>query len=252
MHRAIAPAVLADMRGRLVAVEQRTTAALAVSLPLSSVLRLPCRRSYVRMQSTRPPKTLNSSATFDIDFSLPPPPAPPTIAPTRPPVGIPAETAPSPTSDNSDGAFLDGDDLDSSIAGGDPFGGAARPRDELLAGSKPPPPTQAPDVESSTQGIDSLLSQHRSTQDALTSELADMASQLRQNAHHFNTLLEKDKAVMEDAKDKLDGNLTRMQKEGGRLGKYAKRARGTTCYTILAITMVAVAWTVMFVVIRIT
>lgn len=90
------------------------------------------------------------------------------------------------------------------------------------------------------------------TQEELSAQLAQMATQLKMNSLHFTEALARDRAVMEGAEEKLEGNLTRMQAERGRL-KITGAKRGSTTWIVLfAIFAVAVAWVVMFLIIRIT
>lgn len=57
---------------------------------------------------------------------------------------------------------------------------------------------------------------------------------------------------MENAKEKLEGNLGRMQKEGGRLGGYEKKSRGTTWIVMGMVAVVAVGWTLTFLLIKVS
>lgn len=97
-----------------------------------------------------------------------------------------------------------------------------------------------------------LLTHHKATQEDLTTSLSSMAHQLKLNSLHFSDLLAKDREVMEGAQGKLEGNLESMTKERGRLGGYARKSGGTTCWTIGVVAMVAMAWFFMFLLIRIT
>lgn len=226
------------MQNRLRKAEERVKVALGVSPG-------PARRPTPLKgctQDTHPPASA-AAATTGFRFSAPAPPAFP------PPTSLPSSSPPAPA------ALIPLSEEESSLLSrADPFPEGARPRthpedgDEVFPKPRlPPPPPKA-----QTDNVEKVLSSQRNTQEELTSELSTMASQLRKNAEHFGTLLAKDRAVIESAADSLDGNLGRMQKEGGRLGKYSARARGTTCWTILAVAMVGVAWTVMFIIIRVT
>lgn len=57
---------------------------------------------------------------------------------------------------------------------------------------------------------------------------------------------------MLSAQDKLDGNLVRMKKEGGRLGSYEKKGRGMVWITIGLVGAVAAMWVGTFLLIRVT
>lgn len=104
----------------------------------------------------------------------------------------------------------------------------------------------------SEKNNESLLSYHRSVQDELSSDLADMATQLKLNATHFSGIIEKDKALLDNAKMQLESNLTGMQRESGRLTELRSRSRGTTCFVISSVLMVTIAWVFMFLIIRVT
>lgn len=90
------------------------------------------------------------------------------------------------------------------------------------------------------------------TQEELSLQLAQMASQLKLNALHFTEALAKDKAVMEGAEEKLEGNLTRLKGERSRLKEHSGKSSGTTWMVLGAILVVCIAWVLMFLVIRIT
>ena len=57
---------------------------------------------------------------------------------------------------------------------------------------------------------------------------------------------------MEDAQEKLGGNLGVMQKEGGRLEGYKRKAGGTTCFVIAAVGGVAISWIMVFLLIKVS
>lgn len=97
-----------------------------------------------------------------------------------------------------------------------------------------------------------ILQHHRSIQDALTADLQRMASQLKQNSLYFSENLQKDKGLLTTVEDSMGSGLTGMQKERTRLGAYKKKGGWTTCYVVMAVAGVAVAWFFMFALIRIT
>jgi len=90
------------------------------------------------------------------------------------------------------------------------------------------------------------------TQEELSLQLAQMATQLKLNAVHFTESLAKDRAVMEGAEEKLEGNLTRLKTERSRLRIYSGKSGSTTWLVLGAIVVVVGAWVLMFLVIRIT
>ena len=97
-----------------------------------------------------------------------------------------------------------------------------------------------------------FLSTSLKTQEEMSNQLADMAKQLKMNSLHFAETLARDRAVMEGAGEKLQGNLTRMQTERGRLKVHSLKSGSTTWIVMGAIITVIVAWIVMFLIIRIT
>ncbi|ORY89617.1 hypothetical protein BCR35DRAFT_300000 [Leucosporidium creatinivorum] len=112
-------------------------------------------------------------------------------------------------------------------------------RNELLSGV----PTATPS---------DLLSHHHSLQSSLMDNLTSLSTQLKTNSQTFASNLEKDKAVMADAKDKLEGNYEKMKQQQVRLKEQKGRSRGTLCWTIVVVSGVAIAWVVMFFLIKVT
>ena len=108
----------------------------------------------------------------------------------------------------------------------------------------------APEVPG-TQTATTLLSHHRSEQEQLTNELAEMASRLKDNSLAFASLLENDKVAMESAEGKLERNLGGMTKQRERLKGYTKKGGVTMWFTIGAVLAVTSAWFVMFGLMRI-
>ena len=90
------------------------------------------------------------------------------------------------------------------------------------------------------------------TQEELSLQLAQMATQLKLNALHFTESLAKERAVMEGAEEKLEANLTRLKGERGRLKEHSSKSSSTTWLVLGAILVVVIAWIFMFLVIRIT
>ncbi|KAK4054091.1 hypothetical protein OIV83_001116 [Microbotryomycetes sp. JL201] len=97
-----------------------------------------------------------------------------------------------------------------------------------------------------------LLSHHHDMQNSLMSSLTQLSGQLKTSSLAFQDNLEKDKQVMKDAQTKLERNHDKVVKQGSRLGVVKKKARGTTCWTIMAVTVVLFAWVVMFFLIKVT
>lgn len=112
-------------------------------------------------------------------------------------------------------------------------------RNELLSGV----PTATPS---------DLLSHHHSLQSSLMDNLTSLSTQLKTNSQTLASNLEKDKAVMADAKEKLEGNYEKMKAQQVRLKEQKGRSRGTLCWTIVVVSGVAIAWVVMFFLIKVT
>jgi hypothetical protein len=79
-----------------------------------------------------------------------------------------------------------------------------------------------------------------------------MAGQLRRNAEHFSGALVADQAVLGAAEEKVGANLDVMKRERVRLRDHRGKALGTTCLTLSSVLVVAIAFLVMFFVIRFT
>jgi hypothetical protein len=78
-----------------------------------------------------------------------------------------------------------------------------------------------------------------------------MASRLKMNSLEFSQLLEKDKGLIENAEEQLDGNLSGMIKERDRLKAYKKKGGVTTWFVIGSVFAVLIAWLFMFALMRI-
>ncbi|KDR67789.1 hypothetical protein GALMADRAFT_1061786 [Galerina marginata CBS 339.88] len=93
---------------------------------------------------------------------------------------------------------------------------------------------------------------HGSTalQEELSSQLEVMAQQLKRNALHFSSSLEKDKAVVEGAQGKLEGNYDVMQKERLRLRDHRGKSSSTTWMVFGIIVLVLLLFMLMVAVIR--
>ncbi|MCO5565695.1 hypothetical protein L7F22_019369 [Adiantum nelumboides] len=96
------------------------------------------------------------------------------------------------------------------------------------------------------------LQSERSVQDSLSGELLRMAGILKANSIKFADALERDRKILEQADEKLQGNLTLMTRTRGKLGDYSRKARGMGWITLSAVAMVCSSWVVMFLLIRLT
>lgn len=134
---------------------------------------------------------------------------------------------------------------------------SAAAREALLRSNKAAADSTAPPtaVSSSTAPAGNgsvLLDHHHALQEELISSLASMSGQLKTNALGFGDKLEKDKEVMEEAKQKLEENHEGMVKQAERLKGYSGKQKGTTCWTIAVVAGVAVAWVGVFMLIKVT
>ena len=97
------------------------------------------------------------------------------------------------------------------------------------------------------------LLQHRTAlQEELSSQLAQMAGQLRRNAEHFSTALAADQAVLSNAEEKIGANFDVMKQERVRLRDHRSRSLGTTCLTITSVLVVSIAFVIMLFIFRLT
>lgn len=129
--------------------------------------------------------------------------------------------------------------------------------DEYSRGPAPASParrTPSPLSPNASTGrtSDTLLQHHRQTQESLSSDLLSMAGRLKANSLAFAGALERDKGVMEDAKEKLAGNLDGMTNQRARLKDVVQRAKGMGWLTLGSILVVIVSWVGLFIVIRLT
>ncbi|KAJ1897714.1 hypothetical protein LPJ66_003205 [Kickxella alabastrina] len=106
-------------------------------------------------------------------------------------------------------------------------------------------------VPDSVEGVERLLKSQRATQDDLSSDLVKMASILKKNTLAFGDLIEKDKAVVDEASEILGGNVTHMNAHGSRLDKYRKRSWGTTGMTWMMVLVVVSVFFIMVMFMRI-
>lgn len=77
-----------------------------------------------------------------------------------------------------------------------------------------------------------------------------MAAQLKRNVQHFSVSLEKDKDVIEETQDKIDGNFSLMLKERIQLRDFRTRSKGSTWMVIGVVVIVLALFVVMVGVIR--
>lgn len=117
-----------------------------------------------------------------------------------------------------------------------------------------PPKIQVSPLVSTTDAAPSqpLLQHSTAVQEELSTQLAQMAGQLRRNAEHFSKALAADQAVLRDAEEKVGTNYDVMKRERLRLRDHRGKSIGTTCLTITSILVVTVAFVVMLFILRFT
>ncbi|KAI0829779.1 hypothetical protein BC628DRAFT_1067563 [Trametes gibbosa] len=177
--------------------------------------------------------------------SIPPPPAVTEIFPTD----VSADQDPSTTLLPAESTYGSAThDLLLSPSEPEPlFRGPINPAETLL-----PPSLPASVEKSSSKATPAFLQNSAALHDELSAQLAQMATQLKRNAVHFADALEKDKAVVEDAQEKLERNHDVMSKERVRLRDHHSKSWGTTWITLLSIVVALIGFILTFFVIRLT
>ncbi|KAI0633503.1 hypothetical protein C8Q77DRAFT_1157708 [Trametes polyzona] len=125
--------------------------------------------------------------------------------------------------------------------------GPINPSDTLL-----PPPLPASTEQSATKATPAFLQNSAALHEELSAQLAQMATQLKRNAVHFADALDKDKAVVLEAQEKLERNHDVMSKERVRLRDHHSKSWGTTWITMLSIVVALIGFLLTFFVIRFT
>jgi hypothetical protein len=117
-----------------------------------------------------------------------------------------------------------------------------------------PPRILEPSLTSAadTAPAQGLMQYSTALQEELSTQLAQMAGQLRRNAEHFSTALAADQAVLRGAEEKIGANYDVMKRERVRLRDHRGKSLGTTCLTVTSVLVVAVAFLVMFFLLRFT
>ena len=113
-------------------------------------------------------------------------------------------------------------------------------------------PHSSDNRDGETEAKPTALQSERSIQDSLSGELLRMAGILKANSMAFADALERDRRILEEAGEKLQGNLTLMTRTRGKLGEYSRKARGMGWLTLGSVAVVCMSWVVMFVLIRLT
>ncbi|KAJ7216581.1 hypothetical protein GGX14DRAFT_358735 [Mycena pura] len=99
-----------------------------------------------------------------------------------------------------------------------------------------PPSFPSSSAKSATTAIEPRLMQYSNArQRDMADQMALMAEQLKRNAVHFAELLEKDKSVVQDTEQKLEGNYGYMQKTRIRTRDLRGKTGSTTCLVVLIV-----------------
>jgi len=115
-----------------------------------------------------------------------------------------------------------------------------------------PPNLPSSPAKSTSTGTPAFLQNSAALQEELSAQLAQMAAQLKRNALHFADSLDKDKALVLEAEQKLERNHDVMKKERLRVRDHRSKSWGTTWIVILSVVVAAVGFVLTFFVIRIT
>ncbi|EKM54769.1 uncharacterized protein PHACADRAFT_258841 [Phanerochaete carnosa HHB-10118-sp] len=101
-------------------------------------------------------------------------------------------------------------------------------------------------------GKPAFLQNSAALQEEMSEQLVNMAAQLKRNMIHFAGALEKDKAVVQEAQEKVGRNYDMMTKERVRLRDHTSKSWGTTWLVILSMVVVVIGFILSFFVIRLT
>jgi hypothetical protein len=112
--------------------------------------------------------------------------------------------------------------------------------------------TLQPAKQSGSKPQPAFLQNSAAVQQELQDQLAQMAAQLKRNAQHFSNTLGADKALVEAAGEKLEQNFGVMQTQRVRLRDRGIKSRGQTCFTVMSLVAVVVAFAFMVLLIRFT
>ncbi|KIM45583.1 hypothetical protein M413DRAFT_442247 [Hebeloma cylindrosporum] len=205
--------------------------------------------------------------------SKPKPQRPPPILPTLPLPSVPSKSPPPPAQDavnptphsspspklSIHGLFINPPDAaeisPTLITSALPSLLPSNPSETALASSYSrttfgPTPTIRRPTTTSTTSTTSKATTTTALQEELSAQLEAMAKQFKRNAIHLSTLLEKDKAAIEDTQLKLEVNHDAMQKERTRLRDHTSKNRWTTVFTLGVVLAVVLVFMLMVSVIR--
>jgi hypothetical protein len=121
-----------------------------------------------------------------------------------------------------------------------------------ISSNFPPGSARLPDTAAVATGASRFLQTSHALHQDLSEQLAQMAVQLKRNALHFSESLEKDKAIVEEAQQKVESNFDVMQTERIRLRDHRGKSGSTTCLVVAIILAVMLLFTMMVLLIRLT
>ncbi|KAF9010037.1 hypothetical protein BDQ17DRAFT_1235118 [Cyathus striatus] len=123
-----------------------------------------------------------------------------------------------------------------------------------LIPSYPSEKPRATGVSTSDTGANSRkhLMASQTLHEELSSQLEQMAAQLKRNTVHFSDSLSKDKSLIEEAQEKIENNFGFMLKERIRLRDHRGKSLSTTCLTVGIVVTVLLMFMLMVSVIRLT
>ena len=121
-----------------------------------------------------------------------------------------------------------------------------------ISSNFPPGSARSPDTAAVATGASRFLQNSNALHQDLSEQLAQMAVQLKRNALHFSETLEKDKAIVEEAQQKLEGNFDVMQKERIRLRDHRGKSGSTTWLVVGIVLTVVLLFVMIVLLIRLT
>ena len=121
-----------------------------------------------------------------------------------------------------------------------------------ISSNFPPGSAQSSDTAAVATGASRFLQNSNALHQDLSEQLAQMVVQLKRNALHFSETLEKDKAIVEEAQQKLEGNFDVMQKERIRLRDHRGKSGSTTWLVVGIVLTVALLFVMIVLLIRLT
>ncbi len=121
-----------------------------------------------------------------------------------------------------------------------------------ISSNFPPGSAKLPDTAAVATGASRFLQTSNALHQDLSEQLAQMAVQLKRNALHFSESLEKDKAIVEEAQQKVESNFDIMKTERIRLRDHRGKSGSTTCLVVAIMSAVVLLFVMMVLLIRLT